>query len=326
MLIMGIDTIFFNVNTETANPQNNRPHTRFRIKKRNVGIRAIMKVEAVDGTVHCWNVTELTTDVGNWGMPFLSNGAGTTVGNTEYGISEPACTNSTIAVAAYATQYPQGTGTTGGSIASFSSYGPTLDERVKPDISAPGVSIGSSFSSFTDATFTPLASVSFNGRSYPFARISGTSMSGPMVTGVVALLLDANPYLSAAQVKWIIKQTARQDNFTGVIPAEGSVRWGAGKLNAYAAIKLALNTVGFEEIVKKDKLIIYPNPAENFIELSLVDSQAPFSIEIIDLSGKSHLKFEAEISKIDISQLKPGSYILRISADGKIYQEKFLKN
>ena len=73
-------------------------------------------------------------------------------------------------------------------------------------------------------------------------------MASPMVAGVVALILDANPYLMPQQVKDIIMQTAREDNYTQVILAEGSPKWGAGKINAYAAVQLALITVGTKEI------------------------------------------------------------------------------
>ncbi|MFN5418007.1 MAG: S8 family peptidase [Flavobacteriia bacterium] len=325
MLVTGNDTIFFNVSCENANPQNSRPHTRFRVKNTNTALRIVMRVKATDGLVHCWNVTELTTDVGNWGMPFTNIGSGTIGGNTQYGISEPACTNSTIAVAAYATQYPQGNGSLGGAIANFSSFGPTLDERVKPDISAPGVNIGSSFSSFTDASFSPVATVDFNGRTYPFAKISGTSMSGPMVTGIVALILDANPYLSAEQIKMIIKETARTDNFTGVIPAEGSVRWGAGKINAYAAVQMALTFLGTEELKSNSIFTISPNPSCDFIILDFPQEIKINSMKIFDLAGK---EFQVKYinNQINISNLPTGMYIIQVQAEGRIYQQKFVKD
>lgn len=325
MLISGSDTIFFNVSCENANPQNNRPHTRFRVKNTNTALKIVMRVKAVDGTVHCWNVTELSTDVGNWGMPFSSGGvSGAVAGNTQYGISEPACTNSTIAVAAYAAQYQQGAGTIGGAIGSFSSYGPTLDDRIKPDIAAPGVNIGSSFSSYTDASYSAVATVDFNGRTYPFAKISGTSMSGPMVSGVVALILDANPYLSPEQIKAIIKETARTDNFTGVIPAEGSVRWGAGKVNAYAAIQMAISMLGTIELNDNHIFTLYPNPSCDFLNIKFNQNLKVELLKIYDATGK---QFDVNYSNknINISELPAGIYILQLLSEGKIYQQKFVK-
>ncbi|MES2588405.1 MAG: S8 family peptidase [Bacteroidota bacterium] len=323
-LIVGLDTVFFNVSAEQANPLNNRPHARFRVKNKKISFKIIMKVKAIDGTVHCWNVTELTTDVGNWGMSFASNAGGIVAGDHNYGISEPACTNSTIAVAAYESI---GTGTgTAGNIAPFSSFGPTLDERIKPDISAPGVNVGSSFSSFTDETFTAAQTVQFNGRTYPFAKISGTSMSGPIVTGVVALILDANPYLTPAQIKEIIKTTAREDNFTSPIPTEGSVRWGAGKINAYKAIQLALQTIGTLENteLKNENLNIYPNPSAAMLNIGFEENMDGKTVSIIDFSGKE-VKMNVTKNVLDISKLSAGTYLLRFESKGKIVQEKFIK-
>jgi serine protease AprX len=63
-----------------------------------------------------------------------------------------------------------------------------------------------------------------------YTHMSGTSMATPHVAGVVALMLEANPHLTAAQVKDIIERTAA--NMTGRLPWEA----GAGHLNAYAAV------------------------------------------------------------------------------------------
>ncbi|HRF82342.1 MAG TPA: S8 family serine peptidase, partial [Flavobacteriales bacterium] len=128
----------------------------------------------------------------------------------------------------------------GGAIAPFSSIGPTLDERVKPDIAAPGVNIGSAMSSYTDEDFTTILNVPFQGRSFPFARLSGTSMSSPAVAGIVALVLEADPTSTPLEVKDAIMRTARQDSHTGVIPVGGSNMWGAGKVNAYQAVREVL--------------------------------------------------------------------------------------
>ena len=287
-------------------------------------LKVILKSTAISGTVHYWNVTELTTDVGNWGMPFSVSGSGTVAGDNLNGVSEPSCSDDVISVAAYASQYQtSGISMAGGAIASFSSYGPRYDGVMKPDISAPGVSVISSMSSFTDAAFTSSGSVDFNGRTYHFAKLSGTSMASPMVAGVSALILDANPYLSARQVKEIIMQTARQDNFTGVIPAGGSNRWGAGKINAYAAVQLALVTVGVMEVNETFTWNLYPNPATNELTFSGTNEAFQF-IEIVDLMGKI-IRKPVNNNKISISDLQPGTYWLRLTIHGKIEQQKFIK-
>jgi serine protease AprX len=77
-------------------------------------------------------------------------------------------------------------------IARFSSRGPTSDGRVKPDIVFPGVSITAA-----QASGTQLGPVAEEG----YITIDGTSMATPHASGVVALMLQANPELTAAQVK-----------------------------------------------------------------------------------------------------------------------------
>ena len=122
---------------EAAHPLNGRPHFRLRIKSESAAFKIALKATAEDGTVHFWNVTELDNDVGNWGQTFTAPVSGWTVGDKNYGISEPACTQSLITVAAYNAEYTSpGGNPLGGAIAGFSSYGPTLDERVKPDAAA----------------------------------------------------------------------------------------------------------------------------------------------------------------------------------------------
>lgn len=323
-IVIGMDTILMVLEMESANTQNGRPHARFRIKSTNTAYKIILQATAASGTVHFWNVTELITDVGNWGMPFSISGIGTTAGNHNYSIGEPACTNSTIAVAAHLSSYYSGPNLLGGQIAGFSSFGPTLDGRVKPDISAPGVSVSSAVSHYTDNSYTPSVSVLFNSITYRFTRISGTSMSGPAVTGVVALLLDANPYLSSSQVKEIIKTTARTDANTGTIPLGGSLRWGAGKVNAYAAIKLALNTIDVTEVANL-KYLVYPNPTQGilFIDGQLAGNE---HFQVVDFQGKIVSEGFVINSTLSVENLETGAYILKISSLSKVHLLKFIVN
>ena len=250
-------------------------------------------------------------------------------GDANYGIGEPACAEKIISVAAHASEYYNASGTTlfGGAIASFSSRGPTLDERVKPDISAPGVSVGSSISSYTDNSYSLLTSVVFNGRTYPFARFSGTSMSAPMTTGVVTLILEANPYLTAAQVKQIIIETARTDNRTGIIPVDGSFTWGWGKHNAYAAVKLALITQGLSvnEVAKSVDLSVFPNPTNEKVFIFHSAASEIQQIELITVDGKRSIVNQEVDGSINVSSLKSGMYFLRLIIDGKSVQLSFIK-
>jgi subtilisin family serine protease len=323
-IVAGLDTVWYNISADAIHPLNNKPQMRLRVKNTNTSLKILLKSAADTGIVHYWNLTELTNDVGNWGMPFSTSGSGTSAGNNLNGISEPACSDDVITVAAYASQYSASNGTlVGGGIASFSSIGPRYDGAMKPDISAPGVAVISSISSYTDAAFTSSGSVDFNGRTYHFAKFSGTSMSSPMVAGVAALILDANPYLSARQVKEIIMETARQDNITGIIPVEGSTRWGAGRVNAYAAVKLALQTIGLEEPANDLMWSVFPNPVANELHFTIVE-ELPKQAEIVNLKGQANLRAIIN-GKLNVSDLSPGNYFIRLKIKGKIEQLQFTK-
>jgi serine protease AprX len=98
----------------------------------------------------------------------------------------------------------------------FSSRGPTLDSRIKPDISAPGVQITSADANSTGG----------------YQTFGGTSMATPFVAGVAALMLDHNQTLTNQQVKSTLMSTAVDWG-----PSGPDSDYGAGRLDAFAAIK-----------------------------------------------------------------------------------------
>ncbi len=324
-MVVGVDTIWYNVEGSAAHPLNNRPTMRLRVKSLNTNYNIALKSWADSGTVHYWNVTELTTGVGNWGMPFSTFSTNGIPGDPFYSIGEPTCAQDAISVAAYSSGYINAGGyPAGGQIASFSSYGPLYTEEIKPDISAPGVSVLSSISSYTDASYSAVESVSFNGRTYDFARMSGTSMSSPAVTGIVALILDANSTLSSLQVKQIIQLTARLDQYTGTIVAPGDVRWGMGKINAYAAVVLALNTIGVhEQILSPTEWTVFPNPAKNMIQVKSTGNNTVQTLSSYTATGQ----FVSSVSSdsLDISNFSSGIYFLVITSSEGTTLTRFVK-
>jgi len=113
-----------------------------------------------------------------------------------------------------------------GEIASFSSWGPTRDGRVKPDVVAPGMFIVSA-----RAATIPKS----NDDPDEFHRVlAGTSMATPHVAGVIALMLQYDPNLHATSIPQILRETTRFDQFTGLI-STGSPEWGFGKLDSRTA-------------------------------------------------------------------------------------------
>lgn len=325
ILVAGNDTIVFNISSETANPLNGKPGMQIRIRSLNADNRIVLTGSAVDGTVHYWNLPELTNGAGNFGQTFTAYGANGITGDSFYAIGEPGCANSVITVAAYSSSYVTGSGTTvGGAPASFTSIGPLHNETMKPDIAAPGVSVASSISSYTDAAYTAVSTITFNGKNYDFARFSGTSMATPCVAGIVSLILDANPNLSSQQVKNIIKTTARLDNYTGTIVAPGNTKWGMGKINAYAAVKLALNTLSLDEHGNTSSFLLYPNPASNVLHILNLNDLPVSQVSVISMDGKI-MDIHQDEDAIDLSGLSNGFYFLKIQSGSENYTLSFVK-
>ncbi|PHT58008.1 hypothetical protein CQW23_00371 [Capsicum baccatum] len=93
-------------------------------------------------------------------------------------------------------------------VSSFSSRGPNLASPgiVKPDIIGPGVNILAAW---------PVSVENKTGTDLTFNIISGTSMSCPHLSGIVALLKSAHPDWSPAAIKSAIMTTADQHNLQG---------------------------------------------------------------------------------------------------------------
>lgn len=332
ILIVGADTIFYNLSIESNHPFNNRNHIHLKIKNENNGLRIVLKSFAENGTVHYWNVVELDNGVGNWGLAFQSSGTHGVNGDNMYGIGEPAATESVITVAAHVPQtFNASNQVLTGNIANFSSQGPLYNGAIKPDISAPGVNIVSSINPYYTGTYNTTTSINFNNKVYDFAEFSGTSMSSPAVAGVCALIWEANPKLSPIQIKEIIKATARLDDKTDSINAPGSPIWGMGKLNAHLAVDLALKTevLTISEFNINDLgIMIYPNPSENNLFINLDETytkEIPFLV--YDLEGK--LIYSSSIQKhynLNITNWNKGIYFIYFDMKDTYKSLKFIKN
>jgi hypothetical protein len=122
-------------------------------------------------------------------------------------------------------------------MADYSSSGPTyIDQIAKPDLVAPGtgtVSLAVPGSLFYLTKVANLISGKLSLGVKPYLALSGTSMATPVVSGTVALMLQANPSLTPNLIKAILQYTAQP--YKGYSP----LREGAGFLNTYGAVRLA---------------------------------------------------------------------------------------
>ena len=121
-------------------------------------------------------------------------------------------------------------------LASFSSRGEFASSLFRPTLVAPGVGITSLRATGITQTSAEGIAVNNDTQSIPaqylpyYTTASGTSFSAPQVAGAIALMLEANPNLSPAQVRDILARTATP------LPSYYAHEVGAGMLNAHAAV------------------------------------------------------------------------------------------
>ena len=329
-ILVGNDTLILRIESTARHYLNDKPNIRLEVK-RTGSAKVVLLATSTNTHLHIWNNVRMNNRYTNWGVPLSATYPDALVGNQDFGLGEPAGVGkNVITVASYVAERLHNNNWILGNLSSFSSKGPTVDYRAKPDIASTGDQVISSVSSF-DITQTQFeTTVGFNGVTYGFVAFSGTSMSSPMVTGIVAMMLEANPNMSALQAKEILKQTARLDNHTGPIDSAGDLRWGWGKANALAAVKAAeaLTSV-LEAKFNNDIFTLYPNPAGDVINIAF-DNHEPVNgvAEIFSLDGKLMKRVEnlnQPLNRIDVSNLPQGVYVITFRSERAIGVRKFMK-
>lgn len=216
-----------------------------------------------------------------------------------------------------------------GEISGFSSRGPTVDGRIKPDICSPGQNIVSSANYRTFAGWmeenSPFKS-SFLGKDQYWTLASGTSMAAPNVAGIVALLLQVNPKASVSEIRDVIQSTAIRDNFTGT---DSNMNYGYGKINAYAAVKKMIQ-LSVEKAENPLNGTLFPVPAVDFFSFAIpVFAGKTGHFKIFDQSGKLiqsgvSLFNDWGIAVIDIHSITQGCYTVAVSSLNMRFTGKLL--
>jgi len=153
-----------------------------------------------------------------WG--YFVTGELDTYATQEGTISHPATADSAISTAAMrANNDSWGGEVPVGGLSYYSGRGPRIDGVLSLDVAAP-----------SDA----LAAWHEPKTAYPlYTYAGGTSGALPQVTGIVALLLQADPKFPRDMIRERIQETAISDSFTGKVPNND---WGYGKISAYRVV------------------------------------------------------------------------------------------
>jgi serine protease AprX len=158
--------------------------------------------------------------------------------------------------------------------APFSSRGPALDGDIKPDILGPGVTIAAALGDYQG-----IYAAIFGCVNDCYIELSGTSMAAPYVAGAVALMLEANPTLTPAQVAQALYATAQdhspepgKDNATGhgLVDAFAAIEWvalgGVFSPTAFPTFTYGSDTV--------------PNGGDVWIPIEVTDTSAPLAVTV----------------------------------------------
>ena len=152
---------------------------------------------------------------------------------------------------------------------SFSAMGPTLDGRIKPDVMAPGQNIISSYSTFfinnpknvNASVKSDVRHFKYNDRIYAWNANAGTSMSAPVVTGAIALWLQADPTLTPADCLEIFAKTCSHYDTSLSYPNN---LYGYGQIDVAAGLRevlrrkaLGINTIGQKKVSEQYDNRIY---------------------------------------------------------------------
>jgi subtilisin family serine protease len=186
-----------------------------------------------------------------------------------------------------------------GIIANFSSYGPTADNRVKPDVCAQGAGV---------YIINPSGNI---------ATSNGTSFSSPVLAGVIACLWQAFPSKTNAEIIQFVKESAHlYPNFTA--------QEGYGIPNFESVFTLMSN----EETEAVLEVVAYPNPSENEIKFKFPNQITEMELVVFNVLGK-HIKSEKitkENPTTNISNLAQGLYLMQLKYGDKLKNFKIIKN
>lgn len=167
----------------------------------------------------------------------------------------------------------------------FSSFGPTADGRIKPDVMSPGESVW---------VVNPDGSVQ---------QVNGTSFASPILAGLAACMMQRHPTLGPAA-------------WCDSLRAWGSLATNPDNENGYGVPDMGLALRDTQEVnliaVDGNVLRLHPNPATDYVRLPLEGSAASSRIELYDATGRRLFLLISPAPHLDLSTLPRGTYLLRL--------------
>lgn len=218
------------------------------------------------------------------------NAAGNEGNNDWYYVSAPADAESVLSLGAV---------NVSGNIASFSSYGPTVDGRIKPDICAQGAGVY-----IIDGVGN-------------IATSNGTSFASPILAGVITCLWQAFPEKSNIEIVQIVRESSH-------LYLNPTDQEGYGIPNFEIAYNL-INSKVLESDV--ERILLYPNPFQDKIEFKLPLEINSIEVLIVNTLGQTICRkfIDRDKPEMDISFLNKGFYLTQIKYQNKVETIKIIK-
>ena len=185
--------------------------------------------------------------------------------------------------------------------AEFTSFGPSADGRVKPNVSALGLRV---------------VAAKYDGT---LQSINGTSFSCPIAAGLVACLWQAFPDRTNMEIIQAVEQSAH----LYFAPDE---QLGFGVPN----FKVAYDILELRAFNQENGLILYPNPTYNYLYLTFIEeTEGTYDLLIADKSGKvweSQRDIAATtIVKLNLLDLPDGAYHVFVKQGKNKFSQQFVK-
>ncbi len=181
---------------------------------------------------------------------------------------------------------------------SFSSIGPSFDNRVKPDVCAKGY----------------LASVS--NATGNIVNANGTSFSSPILAGMVTTFWSAVPNMTNAEIMQFVKESAD-------IYANPTIYKGYGVPDFQLALTNALSLNSYQN----NPVILYPNPVQNELNIIFTESEKSGELILYNNIGQQVASFVVSEtnSTVSLDNLASGLYFYQLKSASKVAQGKLLK-
>ena len=189
---------------------------------------------------------------------------------------------------------------------------------------APGTNVISSYSSYYLEACPEASDIAsdvehfeFNGRTYAWNANSGTSMSSPVVAGIIALWLEAKPTLSRDDVMEVIRETSHHYDSSLDYPNN---LYGYGEIDAYRGLLYILGLSKVEEISdSQPRAVTFSLSDEGLLRLFFPhEGVEPFSVRVFSTSGTQLMSAKVQPSggsaSLDLSHLPHGVYAIQVSA------------